>query len=70
MDLGRHIGTPSYAAADFYPILLAVVKLGIALQLARLAWRFVRARAAERSARRMLFSLGTSPARRLPSLRL
>jgi len=70
IDVGQHIATPSYAAADYYPILLAVVKLGVALLLARLAWRFARARASERGARRALAALGASPARRLPSLRL
>lgn len=44
LDFGRHLATPSYAGADYYPILLAVVKVGIALMLARLAWRFVKAR--------------------------
>ena len=28
LDLGRHVATPSYADADYYPILLAVVKVG------------------------------------------
>jgi hypothetical protein len=43
LDVGRHVSTPSYAAADYYPILLAVVKVSVALMLARLAWRFVKA---------------------------
>jgi hypothetical protein len=43
LDFGRHVGEPSYAGADYYPILLAVVKVGVALMLARLAWRFVKA---------------------------
>src|SRR6266540_5415805 len=43
LDFGRHVGTPSYSGADYYPILLAVVKVGVALMLARLAWRFVKA---------------------------
>jgi hypothetical protein len=42
LDVGRHVATPSYSAADYYPILLAVVKVGLALMLARLAWRFVK----------------------------
>jgi hypothetical protein len=62
-DLGRHIATPSYAEADYYPMLLAVVKLGIGLMLARLLWRFVRARAAARAGRRLLAAVGSSPAR-------
>jgi len=59
LDFGRHLGTPSYAGADYYPVLLAVVKVGIALMLARLAWRFVKAR-------RLL----PSHARRLPRVRV
>jgi hypothetical protein len=43
LDFGRHVGAPSYAAANYYPILLAVVKVSVALMLARLAWRFVKA---------------------------
>jgi hypothetical protein len=43
LDFGRHVGTPSYSATDYYPILLAVVKVSVALMLARLAWRFVKA---------------------------
>lgn len=65
LDFGRHVASPSYAGADYYPILLAVVKTGIALLLARLAWRLVRARSAERSALSML----GAPSR-LPRLRL
>src|ERR671926_395754 len=54
IDIGRHVESPSYSGADYYPILLACVKVGIALLLARLAWRFVRARATARAAERML----------------
>src|ERR671935_2171169 len=43
IDVGRHVASPSYSGADYYPILLAVVKISVALMLARLAWRFVRA---------------------------
>jgi len=68
-DLGRHVATPSYAEADYYPILLAVVKLGVALMLARLLWRFVRARTAARAGRRVLATMGAAPAR-TPRLRL
>src|SRR5436190_7103838 len=53
-DVGRHVRSPSYAATDYYPFLLAAVKIGIALLLARLAWRIVKARTAERAARRLL----------------
>lgn len=68
-DLGRHLATPSYAEADYYPMLLAVVKLGVALMLARLLWRFVRARAAARAGRRLLTAVGASPVR-TPRVRL
>jgi hypothetical protein len=54
IDVGRHVTSPSYAGTDYYPILLAVVKIGIALLLARLAWRLVRARSAEQAALSML----------------
>ena len=61
LDVGRHVSTPSYAGADYYPFLLAAVKLGVALLLARLAWRFVRARASARAARRVLAAVGKEP---------
>jgi hypothetical protein len=54
VDIGRHVPSPSYAGADYYPVLLIVVKVSVALLLARLAWRVVRARAGERRAERML----------------
>jgi hypothetical protein len=54
MDLGRHVAAPSYAHTDYYPVLLAVVKGGIALLLGRLLWRVIRARSAERAALRLL----------------
>ncbi len=65
IDLGRHVAAPSYAHTDYYPILLAVVKVGIALMLARLVWRVIRARSAERTALQLL----GSPAR-LPRVRV
>ena len=61
LDVGRHVSSPSYSGADYYPFLLGAVKLGVALLLARLAWRFVRARAAARAGRRVLAALGKSP---------
>ena len=54
LDFGRHVAAPSYAHADYYPILLGVVKGGIALLLVRLLWRVARAHSAERSARRLV----------------
>src|SRR5256885_14256704 len=43
LDLGRHVNASGYSRTDYYPILLAVVKVGVALMLARPAWRFVKA---------------------------
>jgi len=43
LDVGRHVAAPSNSGTDYYPILLAVVKVSVALMLARLAWRFVKA---------------------------
>src|SRR3954451_20612014 len=63
LDVGRHVGTPGDGGADYYPFLLAGVKVGIALLLARLAWRFARAHAAARAARRLLSAVGSSPQR-------
>jgi hypothetical protein len=61
LDVGRHVSSPSYSSADYYPFLLAAVKLGVALLLARLAWRFARARASARAGRRVLAALGKEP---------
>ena len=60
LDVGRHVGT-RYSGAEYYPFLLAAVKLGVALLLARLAWRFVRAHAAARAGRRVLTTVGKRP---------
>jgi hypothetical protein len=69
LDVGRHVSSPSYSTADYYPFLLAAVKLGVALLLARLVWRFVRARAAARAARRVLAAVGKEPTP-VPRMRL
>ena len=63
LDVGRHVASPGYAGADYYPFLLAAVKIGIALLLARLAWRFARAHAAARAAGRLLAAVGSHPCR-------
>jgi hypothetical protein len=70
IDIGRHVATPSYSGADYYPILLIVVKAGVALMLARLVWRFAKARGAERAARRLLRARGELAGRRAPRVRL
>ncbi len=57
IDLGRHVRSPSYSHAAYYPALLAVVKVGIALLAARLVWRLARARATERTANGVLGSV-------------
>jgi hypothetical protein len=53
LDVGRHVGPVSYAHESYYPFLLAGVKVAVALMLARLTWRFARATAAVRQARRL-----------------
>ncbi len=68
LDVGRHVGS-RYSGAEYYPFLLAAVKLGVALLLARLAWRFVRAHTAARAGRRVLAAVGKDAAP-LPRLRL
>jgi len=54
VDLGRHVAAPSYARTDYYPVLLVVVKVGIALLLAHILWRAVRARSIEATALRLV----------------
>jgi hypothetical protein len=58
LDLGKHVPTPSYAGADYYPFLLAGVKVSVALMLALLTWRALRARASARAGRRLLAAVG------------
>jgi hypothetical protein len=62
IDVGRHVARPGYAGADYYPFLLIAVKAAVALMLARLAWRFARARATARAARRLVAAVGAPPA--------
>jgi len=70
LDFGRHVGRVSYAHADYYPFLVAAVKVGVALMLARLAWRFAKAHATARAARRIARAAGARPHRRAPRVRL
>jgi hypothetical protein len=70
VDIGGHVESPVSAGAGYYPVLLASVKLGIALLLTRLLWRVVRARSAERAAGRVLTTLGSRPSRAAPRLSL
>src|SRR5581483_951868 len=64
-DLGRHVRSPGYSHAVYYPALLAVVKIGIASLLARLAWRLARAFALGRAARHVPGVSGAMPRVRL-----
>ena len=59
LDVGRHVGAAGSPGADYYPALLICVKAGVALMLARVAWRFVRARADVRAATRLLAAHGS-----------
>jgi hypothetical protein len=70
IDLGRHVRAPSYSGAEYYPFLLAAVKVGAALMLARLAWRFVRARAVAAAAHRLLDANGRAHTTRTPRVRI
>jgi len=70
IDVGRYVRSPVSAGTDYYPILLAAVKLGVALLLARLVWRIVKARSTERAARRLFAAMGTRPRLRAPKVRL
>jgi hypothetical protein len=58
IDVGRHVGRVSYADAAYYPMVVLCVKVGVALMLARLVWRFFQAR-------RVATVLGTAPRIRL-----
>ena len=64
IDVGRHLAAPSYLTADYYPVLLAVVKVVCALAVAAVAWRLARALIAARSAR-LRFGAGQAPRLRL-----
>jgi hypothetical protein len=69
LDFGRHVETP-YSGAQYYPVLLAVVKVAAALMLARVAWRFVKARAVARTARRLLAAQGFATRQHRPRVRI
>src|SRR6476661_216743 len=69
LDFGRHVEAP-YSGAQYYPSLLAVVKVAVALMMARVAWRFVKARSVARGARRLLAAHGSPVARAAPRVRI
>ena len=62
LNVGQHVSSSGYSGAEYYPFLLAAVKLLVALLLARLAWRFVRAHTAARAGRRVLAAVGKDAA--------
>jgi hypothetical protein len=70
VNIGRHVAAPSYSGADYYPFLLLAVKVGVALMLARLAWRFAKARSVARTARRLLAVHGGGAPAARPRVRL
>jgi hypothetical protein len=63
LDVGSHVGPVSYAQQSYYPFLLAGVKVAVALMLARLAWRFAKATATARAARRLVGGMPSRSAR-------
>jgi hypothetical protein len=67
IDVGQHVGAPGDPGAAYYPFLIGAVKLGIALLLARLAWRIVKARATALAGRRTLAAAGR-PSSAVPRL--
>jgi hypothetical protein len=69
LDFGRHVEAP-YSGAQYYPVLLGVVKVAVALMLARVAWRFVKARTVARAARRLLAAQGFTQEESRPRVRI
>jgi hypothetical protein len=70
LDVGRHVAAPSYARTDYYPVLMIVVKVGVALMLARVAWRFVKARSIASGAAKFLAANGRTCSRARPRVRI
>ena len=70
LELGSRVGSTGYSRADYYPFLLAGVKVAVALMLARLTWRFARAHAAARAAHRLAEAIGVHTVRRAPRVRI
>jgi hypothetical protein len=70
IDVGRHVASPGYAGAAYYPFLLAAVKVGVALVAARLAWRFAKARSTARAAARLAEAFGHRGRRAAPRIRI
>jgi hypothetical protein len=70
VDLGRHVAAPANTRTDYYPILIGAVKVGVALLLARLVWRLMRAHLTERAGGRVLAALGVGHRRAAPRVRV
>jgi hypothetical protein len=70
IDRALHVEAPISTDRSYYPFLLAGVKVAVALLLARLAWRFVRARSLARAGHRVLAVVGSGPARTTPKVRV
>ena len=64
LDVGRHVGRVGAAHQTYYPFLVGAVKIAVALMLARLAWRFAKAHATARAARRLAAAVGVHQQRR------
>ena len=70
VDRALHVTPPISQREQYYPFLLAGVKFAVALLLARLAWRFVRARSTARAGRRAIAAVGARPAQATPRVRI
>jgi hypothetical protein len=64
LDLGSHVRPVGGVGPDYYPFLVGTVKVAVALMLARLAWRFAKAHATARAARRLAGAVGVHQERR------
>jgi hypothetical protein len=61
IDVGRHVGSAGFGDAAWYPFVLLGIKAGLALLLARLGWRFLRAHAVAEAARSLIAAAGGRP---------
>jgi hypothetical protein len=70
IDRALHVQSPISQEESYYPFLLAGVKIGVALMLARLVWRFARALIRARAGRRALAAVGARPTLATPRVRI
>ena len=70
IDRALHVTSPIDQDESYYPFLLAGVKIGVALLLARLVWRFARALTRARAGRRALAAKGARPTYETPRVRI